>query len=349
MTSVVRAIDVGYGQTKYVQSSEAEEIRCGCFPSLTYASLSDPTKQQLGDKRKTVAVSVAGMFHEVGPDVGAARDRFRATYLHDGYMETSAYKALVRGALHFMKVDEVDVLVLGLPVATFLQKKAALERAWVGQQETGEGRKVRIHKVLALAQPQGALAYYALANGRKEGLAKEQSLVIDPGARTFDWLVSKGMTLIQGQSSSVHRGMFDIIKAIAKEISRDIGADYRDYDAVDEALRTKRPLMLYQKPYELERFSRVANQIADEAVASMLGEIGDPVGFQNIVLVGGGAEMFRKAVKKAFPKHQIHDAKDPIFANVKGFQIAGEHYAAKLSERAADAAKGHFVDQGEPG
>jgi len=96
--------------------------------------------------------------------------------------------------------------------------------------------------------------------------------------------------------------MFDVVKSIAREISRDIGADYQDFDAIDEALRTRRPLMLYQKPYDLERFARIANQIAEEAVASMLGEVGSTASFQNIVLVGGGAELFRKAVKRAFPR-----------------------------------------------
>ncbi len=333
MDKVVRAIDVGYGNTKFVVAAEAGETRCGLFPSMTFPSLSDPTRAQLGEKRRTVAIPVAGVYHEVGPDVAVARDRFRATYMHDGYVDTAAYRALVRGALHFMKVDEVDVLVLGLPVATFVQKRSALERAWTGVHETAEGRKVAVRKVIALAQPQGALAYYAMQKGRPDALAREQSLVIDPGARTFDWLVSRGMTLVQGQSSSVNRGMFDVVKAIAREISRDIGADYQDFDAIDEALRTRQPLMLYQKPYELERFARIANQIAEEAVASMLGEVGSTASFQNIVLVGGGAELFRKAVKKAFPRHRIDDVKDPVFANVRGFQIAGEHYAARMAQR----------------
>lgn len=335
MPSIVRAIDVGYGNTKFVVASDGGDAKCAMFPSITFPSLSDPNQAQLGERRRNVAIPVAGMYHEVGPEVSAARDRFRATYMHDGYADTATYQALVRGALHFMKVDAVDVLVLGLPVATYLQKRSALERAWTGVHETAEGRKVTVRKVLVLAQPQGALATYAVQRERTDALAAEQSLVIDVGARTFDWLVSRGMTLIQGQSSSVNRGVFDVTKAIAREISRDIGADYQDVDAIDQALRTRRPLMLYQKPYALARFTRIAHQIAEEAVASMLGEIGGTASFQNVVLVGGGAELFRKAVKKAFPRHRIEDVKEPLFANVRGFQIAGEHYAARIAQRQA--------------
>lgn len=336
MPVVVRAIDVGYGNTKFVIRRNGDEIRCGLFPSVSTSSMTDPSKRAFGERRRTIVVPVNGMYHEVGPDVAAARDHFRPTYLHDGYTETSAYRAFVCGAMNYMKVDEIDVLVMGLPVATFLQKKAALERAWAGEHDVGDGRKVKVRKAIVLAQPMGALAHYAKMSGKLDHLAKEQSLVIDPGARTFDWLVTRGMTLVQNQSSSVNRGTFDIAKAIAKEIARELGTDYRDYEAVDEALRLKKPLILYQKPYDLGKFARLINGIAEEAVSSMLGEIGDPAAFQNIVLVGGGAEVFSRVVKKAFPKHEIVDLKEAIFANVRGFQLAGEHFAA----RQAAAARG---------
>jgi len=55
--------------------------------------------------------------------------------------------------------------------------------------------------------------------------------------------------------------------------------------------------------------------------------------FQNSILVGGGAFLFKKAVKEAFPKHKIHEIKDPIYANVKGFQIAGTNYACSTLEK----------------
>ena len=44
-----------------------------------------------------------------------------------------------------------------------------------------------------------------------------------------------------------------------------------------------------------------------------------------IKLVGGGTFMFKDAVKTAFPNHQIQAIRDPMFANVRGFQIAGEN------------------------
>jgi plasmid segregation protein ParM len=37
--------------------------------------------------------------------------------------------------------------------------------------------------------------------------------------------------------------------------------------------------------------------------------------------------LFKKAVKEAFATHQILEVKDPMFANVRGYQIAGTNYA----------------------
>ena len=62
--------------------------------------------------------------------------------------------------------------------------------------------------------------------------------------------------------------------------------------------------------------------------------------FQNIILVGGGAYLFKKAVKEAFPKHKILEVKDPLHANVRGFQIAGMNHVDKIFGGASAVAQG---------
>jgi hypothetical protein len=37
--------------------------------------------------------------------------------------------------------------------------------------------------------------------------------------------------------------------------------------------------------------------------------------------------------KEAFPKHVIHEIKEPLYANVKGFQIAGTNYLRSSLEK----------------
>ena len=262
MEMIVRAVDVGFGNTKYVTGGVGNDIRCACFPSVAYPSARDLSTAPAAERRKTVAVPIGGMFYEVGPEVSLAAESFRATQLHDRYTETPEYAALLRGALGMMKVATIDLLVVGLPVAALAAKKAALEKAMTGKHEVGAGRTVTVRKALAVAQPQGALVYYASLHQKLKAIEQEQSLIIDPGARTFDWLVAKGMRLVQKKSHSLNRGMFDVLQAIANEISVDIGTPYRDFDAIDLALRTGKSPMIYQKPYDIAPLMPMARTIA---------------------------------------------------------------------------------------
>lgn len=357
MEPVVRAIDVGFGNTKFVvdrcwkevgtpeqeagkakgfrakERAIAKAIRCASFPSLAYPSTRDMSKLSPSERRDTIAVPIDGLFYEVGPDVTLAADTFRATQLHDGYTETPEYAALLRGALRRMDVPEIDLLVVGLPVASFLAKKAALEKATTGLFEVERGHSVLVRKALVLAQPQGALAYFGTLHEKLKTIETEQSLVIDPGARTFDWLVARGMRYVQKKSDSVNRGMFDILYKIAADIGRDIGTPYRDLDAIDLALRTGKNPIIFQQPYDIAPLMPIARSIAQQAISSMMGSIGDVYAFQNIVLVGGGAYLFRQAVKEAFPKHTIHELTEPMYANVRGFQIIGESFFGERTRK----------------
>ena len=336
MDKVVRSVDVGFGNTKFVMSHAGQDIRCASFPSLAYPSAKDPGTRTGAERRRTVAIPIEGTFYEVGPDVHLAADMFRATQLHDQYVDTPEYLALARGALHFMKVPTIDLLVVGLPVAAFLSRRAQLERLMTGTHDVGGGRQVQVMRAVAVAQPQGALVYYAAAFHKQRSIGEELSLVVDPGARTFDWLLSRGMRLVPKVSSSVNRGMSDILRTIAQEISAEIGRPYSDLPAIDAALRSGRPLLIYQRAFDLTPLLPSARAVARRAVFSMMEWITEDYSIQNVVLVGGGAFMFKEPLKAALPKHKIQLLKDPMFANVKGFQIAGANLLAAASQDGGD-------------
>ena len=336
MELIVRAVDVGSGNTKFVTAAAGIDIRCTSFPSVAYPSSDDSPSWPASERKKTVCIPIGPLFYEVGPDVSLAADTFRAKQLHDEYTETPEYMALLRGALGMMKLSHIDLLVVGLPVALFAVKKAALEKAMTGKHDVGDGKTV--------TQPQGALVHYASVHQKMAEIGKEQSLIIDPGSRTFDWLVAQGMRLVQKQSHSINRGMSDVLRLIAHAITKDIGTPYRDYDAIDLALRTGKPPVIFQKPYDMKHLMPLAESVADQAVSSMKEWLEAPHSLQNIILVGGGAFLFRKAVKAAFPKHRIHEVKEPMFANVRGFQLAGQNYA-----RSSMGATGNERAQGASG
>nr|WP_297384539.1 PRTRC system protein D [uncultured Roseateles sp.] len=242
MDLIVRAVDVGFGNTKFVAGIGAGgEIRCASFPSRAYPSPRDPAKALGGEGRRTFAIPLDGLFYEVGPDVMLAADAFRATEIPGDYIETPQYLTLARGALRMMKVEAIDLLVVGLPVATFAAKRAALEKLMTGRHDVG-GKTVVVRKTLAMAQPNGALVDYATLHGQVEAMEHEQSLVIDPGSRTFDWLVARGMKLSAMQSYSVDRGVSNILQLIADDISQEIGQPYANLDLIDGAPRNGKGL-----------------------------------------------------------------------------------------------------------
>jgi plasmid segregation protein ParM len=138
-------------------------------------------------------------------------------------------------------------------------------------------------------------------------------------------LLSRGMRLVLKVSSSVNRGMSDVLKTIAQEISSEIGRPYSDLPAIDAALRSGKPLLIYQKPFDLTPILPTARAVARRAVASMMEWVTEDYSIQNVILVGGGAFMIKDAIKAAFPNHKIQVVREPMYANVKGFQIAGRN------------------------
>ena len=262
MEPIVRALDVGFGHTKFVSGMNGSEVRCAHFPSVAYPTEGDETTDPMGGRRKTVGIPIDGLIYEVGPDVHLAADIFNAKQMHERYSETPEYLAMLRGALHYMKVERIDLLVVGLPVAAFKAKKrAALERLVLGKHDVGRGKTARVERARVVPQPQGALMYYGHVHNRVAEIRKERSLIIDPGARTFDWLVTQGMQLVEKKSHSVNRGMFDVLQAIASGISKATGTQFREFDLIDDALRAGKNPVVFQQEYDLSKHLPLARSV----------------------------------------------------------------------------------------
>lgn len=345
---IVRAIDVGYGNTKYTLGGARGNIRCAHFPSQAHPGLLDQTRDPLAGPRKTVAIPLNGLFYEVGPEISLAGHAFRGSHGHDRFIDTPEYLALLRAALRYMKVDEIDLLVVGLPVALFASKRGALEKLAAGRHEVAAGRFVTVRKALAVAQPQGALVQFAAQTQNLTQLSKQLNLVVDPGYRTFDWLVAAGMKLLPAKSHSINRGILDVIKTMCRRVSADRGLDYRDVDSLEAAMRSGGLLMVGGEPYDLKRLMPITTATARQAVSTMTEWLGETREFDNIVLVGGGASLFGAALKEAFPKHKVHQVRDPLYANVTGFHLAGLDYLAAQMPAPQMAADSIHAKGGEP-
>jgi plasmid segregation protein ParM len=156
--------------------------------------------------------------------------------------------------------------------------------------------------------------------------------------------VTQGLKVLPHMSHSVPRGVSDILLRIADAIGAEVKEDYRDLDAVDAALRAGRILRLYQRDHDLRKYEPTIRAIADQALDAVLSRLDGPGDIEHIVVVGGGSYLYAKAVKRRFPKHRILEVEDPMYANVRGFQLLGEQYARERPEllrvgAAADAAE----------
>ena len=69
MELIVRAVDVGSGNTKFVTAAAGTDIRCASFPSVAYPSSDDSPSWPASERKKTVCIPIGPLFYEVGPDV----------------------------------------------------------------------------------------------------------------------------------------------------------------------------------------------------------------------------------------------------------------------------------------
>jgi plasmid segregation protein ParM len=323
MSTTVRSIDVGYGNTKYVCTRpKGGEIACRLFPSLVSLSFGHDLSDGVIAKRDTVVVEVDGNPYEVGPDVELALRTHTARVLHRDFVGTPEYLALLRGALSYMQVSRIDLLVVGLPVSWLNTKSSELKARLTGDHPMREGSVVKVEKVLVLAQPLGGFIDHALSSGMYGQLRETRNLVIDPGFFTVDWILAKGIQPISERCGSFPGGTSAVLRKLAESIGKEQQLELDDPLVLDRALRTGR-LTLYGRELPVARHLAAARLVADEAATAVANSVGDGRDIDAIVLVGGGAEFFRPALGRRFPRHLVYVVPDPVFANVRGFQRAG--------------------------
>lgn len=339
MEPIVRAIDVGYRNCKWVERVESQRIICKSFPSIAPLATDRDLGVDRSARRNTVVVPVNSLRYEVGPDAALAQASVAVRNLDDMYVLTDEYLAIVRGALRLMRVDHVDLLVVGLPVSLFKQRRAELESRLTGEHQMGDDRTVRVGRVVVIAQPMGAFLGYTVPNKKRESMLQERNLIIDPGWRTFDWVVTDGVKPFTRRSDAVNKGMYDVIEAIAQAIGEKHNCRLTlfDYERIDAALRRKAPLKVNGKPIDLEPYLPAGQRVVQEAITAMRQLVQDGSDIDNFLIAGGGTFFYRPAIEKAYPGRKILQVDEPVFANVRGFQIAGMEIAAADKRRAQKA------------
>ena len=118
--------------------------------------------------------------------------------------------------------------------------------------------------------------------------------------------------------------MYDILVKIAAAVASETGRGYQNLEAIDKALRSRKPLRAYKRSVDLKKYDNAIEKIAAQAVAMLHGKLGSTDDLEHIVVVGGGMHLYRASIRRKFPEIAISEVDEPLYANVKGFQLMGE-------------------------
>lgn len=334
--SIVRAIDVGFCNTKFTMvGGIGDQIGCDLFPSMTPLASGDQGLGDLMKKKRNVKIEVNGKIFEVGYDVESAIAANYGRTMDPSFCMSDNYMALVNGALEFMGIERIDMLVLGLPVTAHKKYKDDLANKMVGVHKLSKS-ELLVQNCKVLAQPVGGFFEFGSQEGNLDKFKSETNLIIDVGFYTLDWFVCSGMKPVEPRCNAAENGgMGSVVKAIADEIGRNIGEslDHNTYSRIDAALRSRsKKLKVFGAEYDLEKYIQIGKAAALESVNKMVSVVGNGSDIDNIVLVGGGGWFFEDVVKKKFPRHTIGLASDSAFSNVRGFQLFGFESLKKLNQ-----------------
>lgn len=331
---VVEAIDVGYGYTKYTTGiDEQGNVTCDLFPSIAAHSPQDNLSGGFFVSRDTKVIEIGGTPWEVGPDVADVANKSEVRALHDGFIKSEQWRALFFGALAYMDKKVIDFLVLGLPVSNMAMADEMKEIA-IGDHIIN-GETYTIKDVLVVPQPLGALYNHAIRSDNFERFSKTNTLIIDPGYLTFDFLVTKGFSVNGNRSGARPGGMSNILNAIAESVSRELGDTYDDFDEIDAALdlknyggvQAKRPVHIYGQEIDLVPHLQSTKTVIENSMNFMINKTGDSKDISQIIMAGGPNKIFDRSIKKQFERHDkqgnIKTLPEGIFANATGFLLWG--------------------------
>ncbi len=312
----IRAIDIGYGNTKFVVD---DRFTCRLFPSIAPRADIHRERGGLGRDRRTTDVWVDGCPFEVGPDTSLFSE---IPVLHADYIETPEYRALLYGALDAMQLTRIDLLVTGLPVRLHGPRANRLKQLLTGVHAIRPGMTVEIQDVAVVMQPLGGFLAYSHERGDWSSAQNQTYLLVDPGFYTFDWMVTRGMNEMPGLSGSIDCGVSEYVKCVQDELNRDLGEAYFNLRRIDDGLRCGH-FRLRGRPIDLEPYRIHAERVVARAMRAMRNAIGTGEEIDEIVLVGGGGPYFIQGLHQAFPNQPVQTVKDPVFANLRGFQLVG--------------------------
>jgi plasmid segregation protein ParM len=341
MSFYVMGYDIGYSNAKGV-AGFVDENR-GFKQAKTFvrpvgaAPVTDciDADNDMTDQRVPVTLGDEQWYAFIEPAM-IMRDKRELNY---DYVTTKQYKAAFLAGLMEAESNTIDVLVTGLPVSQAMDEAKIKELITMmeGEHQVAAKRKVTVKKVVVRPQPSAAYIRmaYDYANDKKMSriIREGQTVVVDPGFFSVDWVTLKQGGIIKESSGTSIRAMARVIDAAAEAISREYGAGGSVRSALERAMRDNDKELLANgefveyKPY----LEAAAEKISRYALAQMKSDMAlqDNVA-DLLVLAGGGAKFYKEAAKELFPEcRHVITFDESVTAIAEGYFLLGQGLAAK--------------------
>lgn len=332
----VAALDVGYGETKVSWLTRGQPV-CKVFRSqVEQASSLDLGAGALG-KRRTIVVEVEGVEYEVGNDANLVSARPSEGVLHDQYIETADYMALVKAAFATMGCTRIGLLVTGLPVSHLSKYRDQLAKLLQGEHTGCGGQTVTVDRVIVLPQPLGGMMDYRSKKGAGEGakLDKQGVIIVDVGTFTTDFLLAIRGKAAPARSGSTPHGVAEVLSSVRDALlAKYKGAPHTS--AIADAIKAGEATLycagkeVDTQPFVAAAVAKVGNRIMRD-VSNRVGATDD---IDRGLIVGGGATLFRALIAEQLSLPNVDLVAHPGFSNVRGYLS----YGAYLSQREKTAA-----------
>lgn len=318
-------LDIGYSQIKMaVGDIDHEEPQTLVRPAVAGPVALLSNRFLHDDAPGGISVLVQGApwiaCGERGLLQGATRE------LHADYTVTDNYRALFYAALHLTGRSVIDAVVTGLPVSHYQNPahRKRLEEFMTQDHLVAPGHRVKVLRTQVLPQPVGAyLELYGRRTDLTDILNEGRIVVLDIGYFSADWAILERGQFHNLVSGSSQKAMSRLLDTAHQHISRDHDGG-PGMDALEDALRHGRDTVLVFGervtigPYLQSAAREIAPEIGTRVRAAMRDQSDN---IDLILLVGGGAGLYRPAVQEAFPRSRLEVPDDGVIANARGFWL----------------------------
>lgn len=337
-TPVCRALDLGYGFTKFSQGDYKDDatLELSAFPSYavptTGHALAGTTSQNV------IHVTVGAQKYAVGEQAALAAGAGGRQTLESRFFKSNQYLALARGAFAFMRVPShgtIDHLVAGLPLDIFQddETNCHVQRALLGEhvvpdvgRDDGASRTLQVKEVTLIPQVVGSLIAMSQTAGLMDKVQSQMNLTVDVGYGTLLWLTTQGFTPLQARCSGNMGGVSSILQTVVRAMQPGAETNLATLSRLDRALLEGLPsISIFSDEVCIADYRDHQAHAVAENLTELVRSVGPGYDIQNIFLTGGGSHLYRDAIQSAFPKHKVLLSSDePRFSNVRGFQTLAQ-------------------------